>query len=47
MPVKLTRKAKKALKRAKSLKATLVVTATDPAGNAAKPVTKRPLSLKR
>ena len=46
VPVKLTSKAKKALKRAKSLKASLVLTATDPAGNASKPLTKK-LSLKK
>jgi hypothetical protein len=46
VPVKLTAKAKKALKRAKSLKVTLVVIATDPAGNASQPV-KKTLTLKR
>jgi hypothetical protein len=46
VPVKLTSKAKKQLKRARSLKATLVLTATDPAGNKSKPVKKK-LSLKR
>jgi hypothetical protein len=46
VPVKLTSKAKKALKRAKSLKASLVLTATDPAGNASQPLTKK-LSLKK
>ncbi len=46
VPVKLTAKARKALKRTRSIKVTVLVTATDPAGNAAKPV-KRTLSLKR
>ena len=46
VPVKLTAKAKKALKRAKSVKATLIVTGTDAAGNASAPV-KKPVTLKR
>jgi len=46
VPVKLTSKAKKQLKKLRSLKATLVVTATDTAGNKSKPV-KRKLSLKK
>jgi hypothetical protein len=46
VPVKLTGKAKKRLKKLRSLKATLVVTATDSAGNRSKPV-KRKLTLKR
>jgi hypothetical protein len=46
VPVKLTAKAKKALKKLKSLKVTLIVNGTDSAGNAAKPVTKK-LTLKR
>lgn len=46
VPVKLTKKAKKRLRRARSLKATLVVTATDAAGNKSAPVKKK-LSLKR
>jgi hypothetical protein len=44
--VRLTAKAKKALKRARSLKATVVLTATDPAGNASTPARKS-ITLKR
>ena len=44
--VKLTAKAKKALKKAKSVKVKLIVGATDSAGNSAKPVTKT-VTLKR
>jgi hypothetical protein len=46
VPVKLTSKAKKALKKARSLKASLVLTATDPAGNTSAPLTRK-LSLKK
>jgi hypothetical protein len=46
VPVKLTAKAKKALKKQKSLKVKLIVSATDSAGNAAKPVSKT-VTLKR
>jgi hypothetical protein len=46
VPVKLTAKARKALKRAKSVKVTLVVTGTDAAGNVSAPATK-PVTLKR
>ena len=40
VPVKLTAKAKKVLKKARSLKATLVVTATDASGDASAPTSK-------
>jgi hypothetical protein len=46
VPVKLTAKAKKAVKKQKSLKATLILSGTDSAGNAAKPVS-RAVTLKR
>ena len=46
IPVKLTKKAKARLKRARSLKAKLVVTATDAAGNRAAPITSS-VSFKR
>jgi hypothetical protein len=46
VPVKLTKKAKARIKRARSLTATLVLTATDAAGNRAASVTSK-VSFKR